>query len=99
MNEPQKMCDIIGDPQVFIEHMTKDAMMISEKDKLPVLRSYNQDEYIKEWEERNNKRCKIISIGQDGDQQNHQKSSEMKSSSDSMPSAKKQMMKTEKDAS
>ena len=45
---------VIGDPEVFVDHMIKDAMR-SPKDNLPQYRNHKQEEYIEQWEKENNR--------------------------------------------
>lgn len=69
--------DVIGDPEVFVQHMVKDAMRRADETLPPPDLSdeeLNHNEVIKQWEEENN-RCKIILIGQDGARPRQKKSS------------------------
>jgi len=71
--------DVIGDPEVFVQHMIRDAMR-GAKDNLPLedkpMEQLNHEEYIRQWEEENNKRCKH---GQHGNPKASMNSSETES--------------------
>jgi len=68
---------VIGDPNVFVQHMVKDAMRRADEDLPPPDKSdeeLNKEVFIEQWEEENN-RCKTILIGQDGARPHQKKSS------------------------
>jgi hypothetical protein len=83
---------VIGDPNVFVDHMVKDAMRRADETLPPPDKSdeeLNKEVFIEQWEEEN--KCKTILIGQDGAHPRQKKSSEMLPHSTTTAFAKKQI--------